>query len=60
MLSIDNAADDKEETLLKEELSSIVTVISGDDWIDYRPARPEDFVGRKNYSYRYNKIFRYG
>ena len=46
-LSIDNAADDKEETLLKEELSSIVTVISGDDWIDYRPARPEDFVGRK-------------
>lgn len=32
---------------LNEEFSSIVPVISGDDWTDYRPARPEDFVGRK-------------
>ncbi len=47
-LSIDNVVGDKEETLLKEELNSIVTVISGDDWSDYRPARPEDFVGRKS------------
>lgn len=32
---------------LKEEYNNIVPVISGDDWTDYRPARPEDFVGRK-------------
>lgn len=32
---------------LKEEYNNIVPVISGDDWSDYRPARPEDFVGRK-------------
>lgn len=29
------------------EYKSIVPVISGDAWNDYRPARPEDFVGRK-------------
>lgn len=46
-ISIDNTVGYKEEALLKEELNSIVTVISGDDWSDYRPARPEDFVGRK-------------
>lgn len=34
-------------TQLQQELDSIVPVISGDDWTDYRPARPEDFVGRK-------------
>lgn len=32
---------------LEEEVNSIVPVIGGDDWEDYRPARPEDFVGRK-------------
>ena len=32
---------------LKEEYNNIVPVISGDDWTDYRPARPVDFVGRK-------------
>lgn len=32
---------------LKEEYNNIVPVISGDDWTDYRPARPIDFVGRK-------------
>lgn len=33
---------------IDEEYSSIVQVLCGDDWRDYRPARPEDFVGRKN------------
>lgn len=40
-------AETKTSTLLTEEFNSIVPVISGDDWTDYRPARPEDFVGRK-------------
>ncbi|MEN6419156.1 MAG: restriction endonuclease [Clostridiaceae bacterium] len=30
------------------EFDSISTVISGDAWEDYRPARPEDYVGRKD------------
>ena len=29
-----------------EECKSILTVSSGDKWADYRPSRPEDFVGR--------------
>lgn len=33
---------------ISDEYNSIVPVISGDDWKDYRPARPEDFIGRKN------------
>lgn len=45
--SAESEVGEKEEALLRDELNSIVTVISGDDWIDYRPARPEDFVGRK-------------
>lgn len=32
---------------LIEEYNSVVPVITGDSWNDYRPARPEDFVGRK-------------
>jgi len=31
---------------LKQELDSIAPVPIADDWLDYRPARPEDFVGR--------------
>jgi hypothetical protein len=31
---------------LKQELDSISPVPVADDWSDYRPARPEDFVGR--------------
>ena len=31
---------------LVEECKSILTVSSGDKWADYRPSRPEDFVGR--------------
>ena len=32
---------------LTEELQGIVKVPSGDNWADYRPARPQDFVGRE-------------
>lgn len=46
-LTSDNKAKESSSNILAEELESIVPVISGDDWIDYRPARPEDFVGRK-------------
>lgn len=31
---------------LQQELDSIAPVPVADDWSDYRPARPEDFVGR--------------
>lgn len=41
---------------VEEEFNSIVPVIGGDDWEDYRPARPEDFVGRKKIL---QNIFRY-
>lgn len=41
------APDLQQVKLIEEEYNSIVPVISGDDWADYRPARPEDFVGRK-------------
>jgi hypothetical protein len=34
-------------TKLKGELESIVRVPMADHWADYRPARPEDFVGRE-------------
>jgi hypothetical protein len=33
-------------TRLRNELQSIVRVPVADHWADYRPARPEDFVGR--------------
>lgn len=32
---------------LLNEFNSVVPIITGDSWNDYRPARPEDFVGRK-------------
>lgn len=35
-----------EHQKLSEELQSIVPVQVADDWADYRPSRPEDFVGR--------------
>lgn len=38
--------DNRSAEKLMEEYDNIVPVISGDDWADYRPARPEDFVGR--------------
>ena len=39
--------DKKASEQLLNEYQNIVPVMSGDDWTDYRPARPEDFVGRK-------------
>ncbi|MEQ8154933.1 MAG: restriction endonuclease [Clostridiaceae bacterium] len=33
-------------TSIIEESQSIVTISGGDKWSDYRPSRPEDFVGR--------------
>jgi hypothetical protein len=33
---------------LHDELQSIVRVPVADNWADYRPARPEDFVGRES------------
>jgi Holliday junction resolvase-like predicted endonuclease len=42
----DDTAAAKATLGLSEEAQSIVTVSSGDDWTDYRPARPQDFVGR--------------
>lgn len=41
---------------LNEEIQSIVRVPSADKWADYRPARPEDFVGREN---TLNEIFKF-
>lgn len=38
--------DDTAKELLNE-YNSVVPIITGDGWNDYRPARPEDFVGRK-------------
>ena len=46
-ISEDQPSDPHYSNALQQEFDSIVTVISGDDWTDYRPARPEDFVGRK-------------
>lgn len=37
---------DKDKGLLTPTLSTVVEVQTGDSWDDYRPARPEDFVGR--------------
>lgn len=34
------------DTSLRQELDSIAPVPVADDWSDYRPARPADFVGR--------------
>jgi len=30
-----------------QKLENVVPVIQGDDWADYKPSRPQDFVGRK-------------
>lgn len=38
----------KEGAQLKRELQSIVKVPKAENWADYRPARPEDFVGRED------------
>lgn len=33
---------------IEDEYQNIATVMGGDDWKDYRPSRPDDFVGRSN------------
>lgn len=43
----DTAKDAGAATKLRSELESIVKVPMADHWADYRPARPEDFVGRE-------------
>jgi hypothetical protein len=40
------AAGPLADASLRQELDSIAAVPVADDWSDYRPARPEDFVGR--------------
>ena len=43
----DELRDQTQQTeRLRDELQSIVRVPIADHWADYRPARPEDFVGR--------------
>lgn len=58
--SYDWATDEKETNLklkkVNDEFQDIVTVMSGDEWTDYRPSRPEDYVGRKTLI---NSIFGY-
>lgn len=44
---IDEKNDDEVAKDLLTEYNSVVPIITGDAWNDYRPARPEDFVGRK-------------
>ena len=46
-LSGHGAKLDRDVERLREELQSIVRVPVADHWADYRPARPEDFVGRE-------------
>lgn len=44
---IDREKDCEVAKELLNEYNSVVPIITGDAWNDYRPARPEDFVGRK-------------
>ncbi len=37
-----------ESSQLEGEMYNVVEVSSGDEWADYRPSRPKDFVGRQN------------
>ena len=46
-ISVEQPPDPHYSNQLQQEFDSIVPVICGEDWTDYRPARPEDFVGRK-------------
>ena len=44
---IDKSQNEDTAKELLNEYNSVVPIITGDAWNDYRPARPEDFVGRK-------------
>lgn len=46
-ISDSSAAQAAANDRLQEELETIVRVPMADKWADYRPARPEDFVGRE-------------
>ena len=46
MIITDYSGKKAPENELAHEAQSIVKVPSGDAWDDYRPARPQDFVGR--------------
>ncbi|MEC1306034.1 nSTAND1 domain-containing NTPase [Lysinibacillus capsici] len=41
---------------ISEELGNIAIVTGGDQWSDYRPSRPKDFVGREDL---FREIFKY-
>ena len=43
-----HAPDSSRSSHLATESQNIVAVAPGDQWADYRPSRPEDFVGRKD------------
>lgn len=45
-IAVENTLEKQNEVLLIDEAQSVVTVASGDQWADYRPSRPKDFVGR--------------
>lgn len=45
------------DAVLRNELDSIAPVPVADDWSDYRPARPEDFVGRDQLLKDINRYF---
>lgn len=44
----DDISSTQHSQQIEDEYQNIVTVMGGDDWRDYRPSRPEDFVGRIN------------
>ena len=44
----DNTDRSRETQRIKLDLQSVVRVQPGDNWTDYRPARPQDYVGREN------------
>lgn len=46
-ISADRTTENSAGSKLKVELESIVRVPMADHWADYRPARPEDYVGRE-------------
>jgi len=41
-----------------DTVANVVQVQAGEDWADYRPARPEHFVGRKSAQDRLMQLFR--
>lgn len=44
----ENITSEKVIKQIEDEYENIATVMEGDDWKDYRPSRPDDFVGRIN------------